>query len=59
MVLFAAVLVIDQVVPAGGKIEPFVSILSHEEGSAEVFLYLTSYSSQCLFDLMLSIASST
>lgn len=59
MILFSSVHIKDQVVPGRGKVEPFASILSHKEGSTEVFLYLTSYSLQCLFDLMLSIASST
>lgn len=59
MVPFSSVHIIDQVVPGRGKVEPFVSILSPKEGCTEVFLYLTYYSLQCLFDLMLSIANST
>lgn len=59
MVLFFSMHIIDQVAPGRGKVEPFVSILSHKEGSTEVFPYLMSYSLQYWFDLMLSVASST
>lgn len=59
VVLLSSVRIIEQVVHSKGKAETFVWILVHKEGSIEVFSYLTSYSLQRLFDLMLSIAHRT